>query len=328
MIIQNKKKILKIYETFFYIRLTEEEIAKKYTEWKMRCPTHLSVGQELVSACIQSTFSKKDSCVSSHRAHAHYLGKGGNLREMISEIYGKATGSSGGIGGSMHLIDLKCNFLGSTAIVGNTIPIGVGHAFANKINKKNFLSLIFFGDAAVETGVFYESINFATLKKLKTIFICENNFYSVYTPLHSRQTLYPNITAKIKGLGIKTFRVDTGNWKKTIKSLHDAKKYIIHESKPVFMEFLTYRKYEHVGPFLDDNLGYRSKKEINFWINKDPFIKMQNFLLKEGMLNKNKINFIKKKIMKKIDDAFIYAEKSKFPKFSILKNIVYKRSSF
>jgi pyruvate dehydrogenase E1 component alpha subunit len=326
--VQNKKEILKIYKNFLYIRLTEEEIAKKYTEWRMRCPTHLSVGQELVSACIQSVFSKKDSCVSSHRAHAHYLGKGGNLKEMISEIYGKATGSSGGIGGSMHLIDLKCNFLGSTAIVGNTIPIGVGHAFANKINKKNFLSLIFFGDAAVETGVFYESINFANLKKLKTLFVCENNFYSVYTPLQFRQTLHPNITRKIEGLGIKTFRIDTANWKKTIKSLYDAKKYIIQNSKPVFMEFLTYRKYEHVGPFLDDNLGYRSKKEIDFWRKRDSFKKIENFLLKKKILNKNKIDVVKKNINKKINDAFKYAEESKYPKFSILKNMIYKRSSF
>ena len=324
---RSEKSFLKVYENYLYIRSVEEEIAKKYVEWQMRCPTHLSVGQELVSACIESIFSKKDSCVSSHRAHAHYLGKGGNLREMISEIYGKITGSSKGMGGSMHLIDLKCNFLGSTAIVGNTIPVGVGHALANKINKKPHLSLIFFGDAAVETGVFYESINFANLKKLKTLFVCENNFYSVYTPLSIRQTLYPNIAKKIKGLGIKTYRINTTNWKKTISTLCLAREYLINHSKPVFIEFLTYRKYEHVGPFLDDDLEYRSKKEINFWKKKDSLKSMEKFLLKKKILKKNKIKGIEVKKKKKIVDAFKYAEKSKFPKFNILKNMVYKRSA-
>ena len=154
------KKILNIYKKFLLIRFTDEEIARKYDEWKMRCPTHLSVGQEMVSACLEECFKKKDAAVSSHRAHAHYLGKGGNLNKMIAEIYGKETGCSKGKGGSMHLIDTKSGFLGSTAIVGNSIPVGVGHALNFKINKKKNISLIFFGDAGIETGIFYESLNF------------------------------------------------------------------------------------------------------------------------------------------------------------------------
>ena len=132
----------------------------------MRCPTHLSIGQEAVSAAFSEVVNKKDFAVSSHRAHVHYLAKGGNLKKMIAEIYGKKTGCSKGKGGSMHLIDLDVNFMGSSAIVGNSIPIGTGLALSAKINNTNQKSFIFFGDGATEQGVFYESINFAAVKNL------------------------------------------------------------------------------------------------------------------------------------------------------------------
>ena len=123
-----------------------------------------------------------------------------------------------------------------------------------KIYKKRNVSLIFFGDAGVETGVFYESLNFAILKNLPTIFICENNFYSVYTPLNQRQITNVNISKRVSGLGIKTIRVDTYNWKKVIKTLEMARKFVSNKKKPIFLEFLTDRKYEHVGHLKDDHL--------------------------------------------------------------------------
>src|SRR3990172_8211928 len=148
------------------IRRVEEEIAARYAEWKMRCPTHLSIGQEAVAAAVGSVLQRDDFAVSGHRAHAHYLGKGGNLRAMIAELYGKATGCSRGRGGSMHLIDLAVGFEGSTAIVSNSIPVGVGLALAAKLKETGQISCVFFGDGAVEEGVFYESVNFAAVKKL------------------------------------------------------------------------------------------------------------------------------------------------------------------
>ena len=126
---------------------------------------------------------KKDYAVSSHRCHGHYLSKGGDLNSMIAEIYGKKTGCSGGKGGSMHLIDLQENFYGSTPIVSSTIPISAGIAFADKLLNKKNNSVIYFGDGATETGNFHETLNFASLHNLKILFICENNFYSVYSNL-------------------------------------------------------------------------------------------------------------------------------------------------
>ena len=188
MKLNNQKKIInKLYYQNYRIRSVETHIAENYSKGEMRCPTHLSIGQEAVSAALSQIMRKKDFAVSSHRAHAHYMAKGGSLKKMIAEIYGKVTGCSKGKGGSMHLIDIKSNFMGSTAIVGNTIPVGVGLALSSKIKKEDKFSFIFFGEGAVEEGVFYESINFAAIKKLPVIFICENNFYSVYSPLNVRQ---------------------------------------------------------------------------------------------------------------------------------------------
>ena len=163
------------------IRHVEEKIAARYHEGKMRCPTHLSIGQEAVASAVGLSLRRDDFAISTHRAHAHYLGKGGNLQAMIAEIYGRATGCSGGRGGSMHLIDLSAGFVGSTAIVGNSIPIGVGLGLSAKLHGTEQISCVFLGDGAIEEGVFYESANFAVVKRLPVLFLCENNFYSVYS---------------------------------------------------------------------------------------------------------------------------------------------------
>ena len=166
-----KEMFLDFYKSMYRIRSVEEEISKRYYEGKMRCPTHLSIGQEAVPAAFSKIALKSDFAVSSHRGHAHYLAKGGDLKSMIAEIYGKETGCSKGKGGSMHLIDLSVNFMGTSAIVGNSIPMGVGLGLSAKVKKTKQVSFIFFGDGAIEEGVFYESINFATLKKLPVVLL-------------------------------------------------------------------------------------------------------------------------------------------------------------
>jgi TPP-dependent pyruvate/acetoin dehydrogenase alpha subunit len=177
----NKKTYKKIYELQKKIRLVEEKISLNYQNDLMRCPTHLSIGQEAVAATSGLALNKKDISISYHRSHAHYLAKGGSVQKLFAELHGFEEGCSKGIGGSMHLTDLKNNFYGSTAIVSNSIPIGVGLAYSLKLNNQKNLVCIYIGDASVEEGVFYESLNFCVVKKLPVVFICENNFYSVYT---------------------------------------------------------------------------------------------------------------------------------------------------
>ena len=186
------------------IRMTEEAIAERYTENKMRCPTHLSIGQEAISVGVCSNLTKNDFVLSTHRAHAHYLAKGGDLKRMIAELYGKKTGCSKGMGGSMHLIDKSVGFMGSTAIVGNTIPVAVGLGLSLKLKKEDGLSCVFFGDGAIEEGAFYESINYAVVHKLPVLFICENNLYSVYSGLTVRQPQGRKIYEMVDAMGIQT----------------------------------------------------------------------------------------------------------------------------
>tara|TARA_B100000989_G_C19528998_1_gene468570 strand:+ start:2445 stop:3401 length:957 start_codon:yes stop_codon:yes gene_type:complete len=300
---------LKIFENLLRIRLIEEKIAEKYKENKMRCPTHLSIGQEAVSAALSILLRKKDFAVSSHRCHAHYLSKGGSLKKMIAELYGKKTGCSSGKGGSMHLIDLQCNFMGSSSIVGNSIPIGVGLGLSIKVKKQKNLSFIFFGDGALEQGVFFEAVNFAIIKKLPVIFICENNLYSVYSPMKVRQPKR-DISKMVNSLGIKSYSMDGNNALDVYKNLKKIIKKVRKSSNPIFLEFKTYRWREHCGPNIDDNLGYRTKKEILFWKKKDPLKIIEKNL---GKISSQYRLKIENKINSEINKAFKFAENSPFP---------------
>ncbi len=302
----------------FLIRSVEEEISTRYIEGKMRCPTHLSIGQESVPAILEEFLTIDDYATSTHRGHAHYLAKGGNLKAMISEIYGKQTGCSKGRGGSMHLIDLNVNFMGTSAIVGNSIPIGVGLALSAQINMENRLSVVYMGDAAVEEGAFYESANFATLKNLPVIFICENNFYSVYSDLKARQPENRKLTDIAKGIGLSTFSGNAYDTEDCYKSLNLAVDTVRNEKLPTFVEMKTYRWREHCGPNYDNNLGYRKESEFLKWKSKDPLQLMRRMIISKDASAKANIMSIELEVAKKVREAFEFAEKSPFPpKFSV-----------
>src|SRR5882672_11141372 len=197
-----------LYRSMLRIRRVEERIQALYPQGDMRCPTHFSIGQEAVAAGVCRNLRLEDYVISAHRSHAHYIGKGGNLRAMFAELYGKVDGCASGKGGSMHLIDLSVNFLGCVPIVGSTIPIGVGAAFGAMLQDRAAVTVIFFGDAATETGVFHESVNFAAVHHLPVLFVCENNLYSVNTPLDVRQPGNRTIAELARGHGIRTSQHD------------------------------------------------------------------------------------------------------------------------
>jgi len=296
------------------IRLVEEEIVKRYSSSQMRCPTHLSIGQEAVPAALGLNVTDKDYAISTHRGHGHYIGKGGNIRSMIAEIYGKSTGCSKGRGGSMHLIDRKVGFMGTSAIVGNSIPVGVGFGLSSKIKKTNQISCVFFGDGATEEGAYYESLNFAVLKKLPVLFICENNFYSVYSPLKVRQPPNRSITDVAKAIGLGTQNLVDGNdVLSSYNSINKAIKRIKNGEGPQLLEFTTYRWREHCGVNFDNDLGYRSEKEYNEWKRKDPISNFKDYLISENIISIKLLEQIKSKIDLEIQDAFNYAIESPFP---------------
>ena len=295
------------------IRLVEEEIAARYPGEQMRCPVHLSIGQEGVPAGFALAVRRSDFAVSTHRGHAHYLAKGGNLGAMIAEIYGKSTGCSQGKGGSMHLIDLNVRFMGSTAIVGNSIPIGVGLALASQLRDENDVSCIFLGDGAIEEGVFFESLNFAAVKGLSVLFICENNRYSVYSPLKVRQPEGRSIAAMVEACGVKSLSVDGNDVEKVYETLVSTFESIRAVGGPRFVEFSTYRWREHCGPSFDDELGYRSDEEIAYWMERDPISLLSNRL----RTSFNAFELLQREAVEKIeieiDEAFRFAEDSPFP---------------
>ena len=305
---------LKLFNNMLLIRMAEEAIADNYNDQEMRCPTHLSIGQEASASGVGLALSNEDLAVSTHRAHAHYLAKGGNLNSMIAEIYGKSTGCSSGKGGSMHLIDRSVGFEGSTAIVGNTIPIGVGLGLSLKLNNKRAISIVFCGDGSTEEGVFFESINFAATKKIPVLFICENNFYSVYSPLKNRQPEGRKIHQMVEAIGIKSTFIDGNNPRSVYKATKEAKQYILEKSEPFFIELETYRWREHCGPNYDNDIGYRSEEEFLEWKKRDPVQTFEKLLLSEKIITEEALEKIMFEISEKVLLAFEFAKSSPFPK--------------
>lgn len=295
------------------IREVEETIARRYDEGKMRCPTHLSVGQEAVAAAVGAVLLRTDLAVSGHRAHAHYLAKGGSLPAMIAEIYGKATGCSSGKGGSMHLVDEAAGFMGSTAIVGGTVPVGVGLALAAKSRNAGQVVCVFMGDAVAETGVFFESINFAVLKQLPVLFICENNLYSVYSPLAVRQPQGRQIHSMVSALGVPSLDVDGNDVRQAYVAAQTATDAVRNGNGPRFIEFATYRWREHCGPRFDNELGYRTVAEFEEWKTKDPIARLESELLRERSITSAAIASMRADIEREVKEAFDFAEESPFP---------------
>jgi TPP-dependent pyruvate/acetoin dehydrogenase alpha subunit len=248
----------RIFNSLYRIRRVEEEIARIYPTDKIKSPVHLSIGQEWIAVGVCEALQADDTVFGSYRSHAYYLAKGGDLKKMFAELYGKATGCAKGKGGSMHLVDVAHGVMGASAVVGTTIPNAVGYAYAMKLQKSKNLVVSFFGDGATEEGVFHESLNFAALKELPVIFVCENNFYAIHTHISRRQKT-PNVCDKAKSHGIEAEQIADGDTQRLYERVNAAADLMrTGRSGPQFFECLTYRWKEHVGPNEDFDLGYRS----------------------------------------------------------------------
>lgn len=304
------------------IRMVEETLATRYSEQEMRCPMHLCIGQEAIAVGICEALKTKDRVFSNHRAHGHYLAKGGDLTSMIAEIYGLASGCCGGRGGSMHLIDLTVGFMGATPIVGGTIPLAVGSAWASALKKSDEVTAVFFGDGAFEEGVMHESLNFAKLHQLPIVFVCENNQFSVYTRINERQPNRPiHQIAAAHGL---TVQVGDGNDIETVSEI--AKQAITKArtgSGPQFLEFSVYRWREHCGPDFDTHLSYRSDQEIKQGLSECPIKRYTTRLIQQGVITAENLKRIDAQIQLEIDTAFEQALNSEKPSFNQAKDHVY-----
>lgn len=303
---------LAMLRTMLRIRHVEEALAERYAEQEMRCPMHLCIGQEAIATGVCATLGSHDYVFSNHRAHGHYLAKGGNLNAMVAELYGRSTGCCGGRGGSMHLIDLNAGFLGSTPIVGGTVPLAVGSAWASTLKKTDQVTVVFFGDGCFEEGVIHESMNFAALHKLPVIFVCENNNFSVYTRLDERQPNRP-IYRIAEAHGITAYTGDGNDIREVFRIANTA----IHLAKngqgPQFMEFNAYRWREHCGPNFDDDLNYRTSQEIDTGIHSCPIARYVNQLTEKDTVTHSQINQYEIEIKREIAEAFDFALSSPQP---------------
>lgn len=297
----------RFYKALYRIRRVEEEIAAVYPTDKIKSPVHLSIGQEAVSVGVCEALRRDDVVFGTYRSHALYLAKGGDLKKMIAELYGKADGCAKGKGGSMHLIDVGARVMGASAVVGTTISQAVGFAYALKLQRKDSIVASFFGDGAVDEGVFHESLNFAALKSLPIIFVCENNFYAIHTHQLQRQKL-DNICARARVHGISAEQIPNNDVVRIYERVNEAVGRLRSgQPGPFFFECLTYRLKEHVGPNDDFQLGYRSREEAEPWIKTDPIKQLGD------RLDPQRRREIETAVEAEMRDAFAFAESSPFP---------------
>jgi len=312
-----------MYYDMLRIRLVEEKIAELYPEQEMRCPVHLCIGQEAIAVGVCANLSCDDYVLGTHRSHGHYLAKGGELKAMMAELYGKVTGCARGNGGSMHLTDLSAGFLGAVPIVGSTIPMAVGVALGALMKGESRVTVAFFGEGAVEEGVFHESVNFAALKKLPIIFVCENNRYSVYSPLSVRQPEGREVFELARGHGVESFQGDGNDvievYRLAGQAVHKARQ----RGGPVFLEFKTYRWREHCGPYYDNDLGYRTEEEFQAWRQNCPIERLRVRLFKEGILTEQANKEMMCRLEAEVQDAVAFAKQSPFPEERLLMEHVY-----
>lgn len=322
--LKTRKQML---QTLMRIRHVEQRIVNLYPEYEMRCPTHFSIGQEAAAVGISAHLLQQDYVMSAHRSHAHYLAKGGNLKRMLAELYGKETGCAKGKGGSMHLIDTAVGFMGCVPIVGSTIPIGVGIAFGHSMkslkSKDSTITVIFFGDGATETGIFHESVNYAAIHQLPVLFVCENNLYSVNTPMEERHPRGREIIQLAKGHGLPVVQADGQDCDTVYNSVLPLIPKIRAGLGPAFIELFTYRWLEHCGPNPDLHLNFRPKGEYEHWLARDPIPLYQEKLMSEGMITPSEIENISEHISRELDEAILYAKNSPFPKQSELMSGVF-----
>jgi pyruvate dehydrogenase E1 component alpha subunit len=306
------KTALALYASMLKIRRYEETVVRRYPEQEMRTPVHLYIGQEAIAAGVSLSLTREDTVFTTHRSHGVYLAKGGDMDALTAELYGRTTGCSKGKGGSMHVVDPAAGVCGTTAIVAGNIPIAVGAALSYSIRKLKNVAVAFFGDGAADEGVFYESLNFAALKKLPVIFVCENNFFATHSHQSARQPL-DNIFSKAGCFGMPGERVD-GN---DVVSVYEAAKAAIGRARrgkgPSLIECRTYRWKTHVGPESDEDLGFPPKEFLHKWIKRCPLKKMKSRLVSAGVLTHHDEARLIKDIDAAIERSFSLARQGPYP---------------
>lgn len=316
-----KELNLELYKKLYLIRSSEMAIRKYYNENDMKTPMHMSYGSEAISVGVCHALGERGQIFATYRSHAAFLAKTQDTDYFFAEMYAKDTSPIKGKGGSMHLCHPQYDFMGTSAIVSSNIPVAVGAAFANKMKGRDKIVCVFFGDGAIDEGVFWESLNIACLKKLPIIFICEDNGLAVHTSSSIRRG-YNSITDIVSKFNCFVLESDSTDVVKIHDLASQAKEYAT-ESSPVFMNLKYYRYLEHVGINEDFDAGYRPKKEFEEWYDKDP-VKIQRLKLIGLDFEDNTIENIEKDIEEKIYQSVSRAKNAPLSDYKEVYKDVFK----
>jgi pyruvate dehydrogenase E1 component alpha subunit len=312
-------ELLRLYRQMLVIRRFEDRAGVAYMQDKVGGYLHLYIGQEAVACGLISVLKKGDVVIDSYRDHGHFIACGGGLREAMAELYGKETGCSRGKGGSMHLFSREHGFYGGSGIVGAGIGIGAGMAFAIKYRKQDNVCLCFFGDGAVQTGLFHESLNLASLWDLPVVFIIENNMYAMGTSVE-RSSAITDLYSRACAYRMHGERVDGMN----LFAVREVAERIIPEvrktQRPVLLEAVTYRYRGHGAA---DGGKYRTPEEVEEWKQRDPIGIVETRLLNEKVLTQAAVEQLHQEVNAEIDDCLKFAEESAWPSPDALYDHVY-----
>lgn len=312
-----------IYVAMVKIRKFEELLAELLLAEEITCPTHLYIGQEAVAVGVCAVLQKDDYVFSTHRSHGHYIAKGAPLKPLMAEIYCKETGCSKGRGGSMHIVAPEFGLMGSSSIVAGGLPLAVGAALASDLEGDARVSVTFFGDGATDEGVFHECLNFASLRKLPVVFICENNLYSTHLRLPLRRPA-DNIHEEAQVHMMPGVRVDGNNVMDVYQASQEAVERARSGGGPSLIECRTYRWRAHVGPWHDVEFWFRTKEEVQSWIDRCPVKQHRELLLEREILSESEDERICEEIDEEIEESLAFAKESPFPDENELMKDVFR----
>jgi TPP-dependent pyruvate/acetoin dehydrogenase alpha subunit len=311
---------IRLYRSMYRIRHAEETLAELYKEKEMRTPTHFGIGQEAVAVGVCDVLTRQDVAYSHHRCHPHYLAKGGSLLGLVAELYGRESGCSRGRGGSVHLTDRDVGFIGSSPILGQAVALATGSALAFRMDGAQRVAVAFFGEAACEEGVVYESLNYASVNRLPVLFVCENNFYSTESPLRMRQPEGTRLVERARAFKVSAQKIDGNDVAAVREATGKAVEALRSGAGPFFLECETYRWREHVGPMYDHELNrtYRTREEVEAWMKRCPVERQARKLVGRGLATDAQLQQWQAELRQELTQAVATARAAPWPQPSTL----------
>ena len=320
-----KETYLKWYEDMLFWRKFEDKLAAVYIQQKVRGFLHLYNGQEAVLAgALHVMDLSKDKMITAYRNHVQPIGMGVDPKRVMAELYGKKTGTSQGLGGSMHIFSKEHRFFGGHGIVGGQIPLGAGIAFGDKYHGSDAVTLCCFGDGAARQGSLHEAFNLAMLWKLPVIFICENNGYAMGTSVE-RTANHTDIWKLGLGYEMPCGPVDAMSPEKVAEALSPAIERARNGEGPTFLEMKTYR---YRGHSMSDAQHYRTKDEVAEYKKIDPITQVKDLILKKKYSTQVELSKIDDKVKNKVKECEKFAEESDYPDTSLMYDVVYEQDDY